>query len=148
MVQQSCILLCLAIKNHAVMYVSLAQKKGCTQNHFPMQSFKRGKVETSCQVDGMPLATLVLSANIVTAMAQLSSMIVQEQLKRSPLQEMPGGRGKLLAEKENAKMRSSHNSTEFMKMYSPMADKMAEAARNSNNGGYLACASISLHASK
>ena len=81
-------------------------------------------------------------------MAQLSLIVVQEQLKRSPLQEMPGGRGKLLAEKENTKMRSSHNSTEFMKMYSPMADKMAEAARNSNNGGYLIFASIRLLASK
>ena len=65
------------------------------------------------------------------------SWLTQDQLKRSPLREMPGGREKLAAENENAKMGSSHNSNEFMKMYSPMADKMAEAARNSNNGRSL-----------
>ena len=51
---------------------------------------------------------------------------------------MPGGHEKLAAENDNAKLRSSHNSNEFMKMYSPMADKMAEAVRNSNNGTFPA----------
>ena len=68
---------------------------------------------------------------------------MQDQLKRSPLREMPGGREKLAADNENAKLRSSHNSNEFMKMYSPMADKMAEAARNSNNGENTALLLIS-----
>ena len=59
---------------------------------------------------------------------------MQEPLKRTPLKEMTGGREKLALGNEPLAVHNSSSSSEFMKMWSPMAEKMAETARRSTNG--------------
>lgn len=59
---------------------------------------------------------------------------MQDQYKRTPLREMPRGRDKVGTENDSAAANASSSSSEFMKLYSPMADRLAEAARSSHNG--------------